>query len=144
MAGDVAATRAKVQQYLTRNFSEVTVDSDGDYSLRKGSTRIFVSTRTHDDNDWTWVTLQVPLLLHVEETPAVFEYVALHSDDYIFGHLSATRSGEDLSIFFTHSLLGDYLDEDELVRAVGGMLFVADEIDDELEKQFGGRRFHDE
>lgn len=48
------------------------------------------------------------------------------------------------AIFFTHSLLGDYLDEDELVRAVTGMLVVADEIDDELEKQFGGRRFHDE
>jgi hypothetical protein len=47
-------------------------------------------------------------------------------------------------IGYSHSLLGDYLDEEELGRAVGGMLFVADNLDDELEKQFGGSRFHEE
>ena len=144
MPGDVVATRAKVQQYLTQNFRDINVDKDGDYSLRRGSTRMFVSIRTHDDGDWTWVTLQIPVLLKVEETPAVFEYVALHSDDYIFGHLSASRSDDGLAIVYSHSLLGDYLDEEELARAVGGMLYVADKIDDELEKQFGGVRFHSE
>ena len=144
MPGDVAGTRAKVQQYLTQNFSDVTIDSDGDYSLRKGSTRLFVSIRTHEDGDWTWVALQVPLLLRIEETPAVFEYVALHSDDFIFGHLSARRTDDGLMIGYSHSLLGDYLDEEELGRAVAGMLFVADNLDDELEKQFGGSRFHEE
>lgn len=142
MPGDVAATRAKVQQYLTQNFSDVNVDSDGNYSLRKGSTRVFVRIKSHDDSDWTWVTLEIPLLLHVKETPEVFEHVALHGDDYIFGHLSASRTDEGLVILFSHALLGDYLDEEELTRAVGGMLYVADDMDDELEKQFGGDRFH--
>ena len=142
MPGDVAATRAKVQQYLTQNFGDVNIDSKGNYSLRSGSTRMFVSIRTHEDGDWTWVTLQVPVLLKVEESPAVFEYVALHSDDYIFGHLSVGRTDEGLIIMFSHALLGDYLDEEELARAVAGMLYVADEMDDELEKQFGGTRFH--
>ena len=144
MPGDVVATRAKVQQYLTQNFSDVNIDSDGDYSLRLGSTRIFVMVRTRDEIDFTTVTLEVPLLRHVKETPAVFEYIALHGDDYLFGRFAAKRSDEGLVILFSHVLLGDYLDEEELGMAVGGMLSVADKLDDELEKQFGGDRFHED
>jgi hypothetical protein len=142
MPGDVAGTRTKVQQYLTQNFSNVNIEADGNYSLRHGSTRIFVRIRTHDDGDWTWVTLEIPILLHVKETPEVFEYVALHSDDYIFGHLGAARTDEGLIIWFSHALLGDYLDEEELGRAVAGMLSVADHMDNELQSQFGGDLFH--
>ena len=144
MSGDVAATRSKVEQYLTENFDDVNTAPDGSHSLRRGSARIFVTVRTHDDTDWTWVTLEAPLLSNVEATPEVFEHVALHSDDFIFGHLSAVRTESGLEILFTHALLGDFLDEDELVKAVGGMLVIADNMDDELAEIFGGDRFHDE
>lgn len=144
MAGDVAAVRAKVQQYLTQNFSNVTIDKDGDYSLRHNSARIFVKTKTREESDWTWITLEIPLLFDVKETPEVFEHVALHADDYIFGHLNAYRSNTGLSLFLSHSLLGDYLDETELVKAVGLMLSAGDDLDDELKAQFGGTRFHED
>lgn len=144
MAGDVAATISKVKQYLTENFDDVSIAPNGCYSLRRGSARIFVTVRTHDDTDWTWVTLEAPLLSNVKETPEVFEHVALHSDDFIFGHLSAARTNSGLDIMFTHTLLGDFLDEDELVKAVGGMLVIADNMDDELAEIFGGDRFHDD
>lgn len=144
MPGDVAAARAKVQQYLTQNFSNVNIDADGNYSLRNGSSRVFVRVRTQDHLDWTAVTMEIPLLNKVKETPAVFEHIAMHADDFIFGHLSVTRGDEGLIIWFSHSLLGDYLDEAELCRAVGGMLGVADDLDDELQSQFGGDRFHQE
>ena len=142
MAGDVAAARAKVQQYLTQNFNNINVDADGNHSLRNGSTRMFVRTQTQDHLDWTAVILEIPLLNKVKETTAVFEHIALHADDYIFGHLSVTRGDEGLIIWFSHSLLGDYLDEAELCRAVGGMLSLADDLDDALQAEFGGERFH--
>ena len=142
MAGDVAAARAKVQQYLTQNFNNINVDADGNHSLRNGSTRMFVRTQTQDHLDWTAVILEIPLLNKVKETTAVFEHIALHADDYIFGHLSVTRGDEGLIIWFSHSLLGDYLDEAELCRAVGGMLSLADDLDDALQAEFGGDRFH--
>jgi hypothetical protein len=142
MPGDVAAARAKVQQYLTQNFSNVNVDADGNYSLRNGSSRIFVRIQTQDHLDWTAVTMEIPLLNKVKETTAVFEHIALHADDYIFGHLSATRGDDGLILWFSHSLLGDYLDEAELCRAVGGMLSIADDLDDGLQAEFGGDRFH--
>ncbi|WP_059015916.1 hypothetical protein [Mycobacterium sp. M26] len=139
-----AATRNKVQQYLTRNFSNVNIDEHGDFSLRQGSARIFVRVVAREGVDWTHVSLWAPILLQVKETPEVFEYIALHADDYIFGHLHALRVDGGLAIGLTHNLLGDYLDEDELGRAVGGILGVADEIDDELKTQFGGSRFHED
>jgi hypothetical protein len=140
MAGDVAATRSKVQQYLTQNFNSVTIDKDSDFSLRHGSARIFVRTRTRDSVNFTWISLDIPLLLGVKETPQVFEYVALHADDYMFGHLNAVRGNDGLVIYLSHALLG----EQELLRAVGAMLGTADELDDELQTQFGGNKFHED
>ena len=144
MPGDVAATSAKVQQYLTQNFNNINIDKYGGYSLRHGSARIFVRVWTRDEVDWTVVQLEVPLLNAVKETPEVFEHIALHADDYIFGHLNATRSDDGLRISLSHSLLGDYLDEDELVHAFAAMLSGADHLDDELRTQFGGERFHED
>jgi len=57
MPGDVAATRTKVQQFLTQTFNDVNIDKDGDFSLRHGSVRVFVRTRTRDESDFTWVSL---------------------------------------------------------------------------------------
>lgn len=146
MAGDEGITRAKVQQYLTRNFGDVNIHADGNYSLRNGSTRLFVSIRTFEEeaSPSTWVILQIPVLCRIQESPAVFEYVALHCDDYIVGHLGVRRTDDGLIITCTHTLLGDYLDEEELVRAVAFMLVSADMLDDELEKHFGGVRVHEE
>lgn len=144
MAGDVAAARGKVQQYLTNNFGDVNIDKDGDFSLPHGSTRIFVRTQTADDAEFTWITLDVPMLRDVKETPQVFEYVALHADQYVFGHLNAARTDDGLMIFLSHTLLGDYLDEQELLHAVGAMLGTADKLDDDLKTQFGGTRFRED
>ena len=143
MAGDVAGVRSKVQQFLTQNFNDVNIDREGDFSLRNGSARIFVRTRTREGSDITWISLDVPLLLEVKETPQVFEHVALHADDYVFGHLSAARTDDGLMIYLSHALLGDYLDEPELLRAVGAMLGTADDLDDDLKDKFGGKRFHE-
>ena len=44
---------------------------------------------------------------------------------------------------FAYTLLGDYLDEDELGTALWTVLFTADRLDDELQAQFGGRRWTD-
>ena len=141
---DLEATKKKVQQYLTNNFGDVNIDKDSDFSLRHGSARIFVRTHAHEDADFTWIKLDVPLLLEVKETPQVFEHIALHSDDYMFGHLNAVRGDDGLMILLSQSLLGDYLDEQELVRAVGAMLGTAESLDDELKTQFGGKRFHED
>ena len=49
---------------------------------------------------------------------------------------------EGITVTFSHNLLGDYLDAEELMYAVGGVASSADELDDELVAKFGGRTFH--
>ena len=73
MTAGVAATREKVQQYLTRSFGSVTVDQRGTYPLRHGSSRIFVAVHSPDGRDETFVKLEVPLLRGVKETPEALQ-----------------------------------------------------------------------
>ena len=142
--GNVDQVRAKVQQILTENFSSVVIDSDGDFSLRRGSAQVFVRVWAREGSEPTFVAVTVPLLLEVKPSPELFEFVAIHADDYVFGHLNASRRDDSIDIFLSHTLLGDYLDEAELDSAVGVLLGVADKLDDELKAQFGGRRFHED
>jgi hypothetical protein len=142
---DIERVKAKVQEILSQEFSGVTLERSGEFSLRYGSSRAFVRVWSHDGGDATFVAINIPLLFDVKETPELFQHVALHADDYVFGHLSLYRSDAgDLRVFFTHTLLGDYLDSEELSHALGGMLGTADRLDDELQQQYGGTKFHEQ
>ena len=142
---DTSRVQAKVQQMLVQNFNGVTLEKDGDFSLRNGSARSFVRVWSRENLDRVIVTVTVPLLFGVSPTPELFRHLAFHADDYIFGHLSAVEADNGtVTIMFTHALLGDFLDEPELTSAVVGLLGVADDLDDELMAQFGGERFHEQ
>jgi hypothetical protein len=144
--GDVEAVKAKVQKYLISIFGGVGIDSDGDFWVRRGSARLYLRVVTvgTDADAPTFIILFTPLLRGVNDGPELHKYVAYHADDYRFGHLSLHQNDEGVTfVYFTHQLLGDYLDEPELGYAASGMLGTADEIDDELQVQFGGTRFHE-
>ena len=46
-------------------------------------------------------------------------------------------------VYIEHTLLGDYLHEDELHTAVGAVLRTANSWDDELQQKFGSKRVSD-
>lgn len=140
----VAETKDRVQTYLTRH-APVSIDSDGDLSVSMGSARVFVRVREHPGGEATLVDCWAIALAEVPVTPDLYEFIATGSDSFIFGHLSlavddASNTG---MVFLSHRLLGDYLDEDELMYVVGGLVSSADDIDDDLKDRFGGRRFHE-
>ena len=139
---NVDQVKAKVQAILTENMT-VSLDSDGDYSIPVGSTRVFVRVIAHPNNEATLVSVFAPVLSGVPLTPEFYEYVALNADNMIFGHLALADTENGGYLVFTHMLLGDYLDADELRYAVFGVASAADEVDDELQKRFGGKRFAD-
>jgi hypothetical protein len=139
---DVAATKERVQAYLT-SVGPVQIDSDGDYSVARGSTRAFVRVLEHPNGEMTYVNVFALVLRDVPLTPALYEYVATEGA-YIFGHLELKKGDDGKGLLiFSHRLLGDYLDQDELMYAVFGVSGTADELDDELQKMFGGSRFAD-
>lgn len=139
----------RVHQILTDYFDQVESHSTDGFTLRKGSARAFIeihsSSDDHATTEPTFIRITVPLLQQVPESPELHREIAFRADDYRFGTL-ALRSDDDhgVCIFFCHTLLGDYLDDDELVHALGEMLRDADDLDDELKQQFRGRRFHED
>lgn len=141
MAANTAIVQANVQRILSDSFHGVELWKGG-FTLRNDSARLFI--RVVEQETRVLVKLTCPLVTGCVPTPELFKHVALHADDYLFGHLSVEEDEDKVGIFFTHILLGDYLDDEELKQAVGGVLGVADEIDEELEKLFGGERFHGE
>jgi hypothetical protein len=138
---DVSVVKEKVRRILIDRLGSVEEDRDGDFTIRNGSARIFIRVMERNEEAtlvrvWSLVALGVP------KTPELFEHVALSSDGYYFGHLGLFETPEDgMTITFSHNLLGDYLDAEELMYAVGGVASSADQLDDELVAKFGGRTF---
>lgn len=142
MPVNVDQVKAKVQAILTEK-GPVSLDGDGDYSIPMGSTRVFVRVLAHPNNEATLVSVFAPVLSGVPLTPEFYEYVALNADSLYFGHLSLDTNDSGGFLMVTHILLGDYLDADELLYAVFGVASAADELDDDLQARFGGKRFAD-
>lgn len=144
MNPNLVTVREKVQRFLADSFGTVQVTADGELSIRHESARVLVNCWTHGDDAAVFVNITCPVLFQVKETPALFEYIATHADDKVFGHLHARRFDDGISVFNSHTLLGDYLDQQELESACLVVLMTANELDDELQAQFGGTRFHED
>jgi hypothetical protein len=138
--------RDKVQRYLLdMGLHGVEITRSGGFTFRKGSTRVFVDLdeRGKDDDRFTVVRVTAPFLQNVPATPEVFEWVAKSADDWLFGHLGMLENEDGTYIIvFSHRILGDYLDPQELYHAVAAIAVTADDMDDELAARFGGETFH--
>jgi hypothetical protein len=141
--------RDQVQRILAEAVGPLELRPEGDITFRHGSARVFVDcTEQEFDNDSrrTLVNVAAPVLFNVPASPALFEYIATNSDNWLFGHLSAARDDETggVNVLMTHRLLGDYLDAEELLSAVIGIVMTAEDLDDELKARFGGERMHED
>ena len=138
--------KAKVQHILAKNF-QVGLWGDRGYYVDRGSTRCFISVSSRGgDDERVIVKLTSPVAFEVPGSPALFEYIALNSDSWVFGHLGLDADDDvpgTYSVLFVHRLLGNYLDEEELSGAVAAVAVTADEIDDDVVAKFGGRRFRE-
>jgi hypothetical protein len=147
----VDETMMKVQRLLTGPMG-LEIGLKGDlFTVRftDASTAVHVRVR-----DWgkdsegqprSLVLVSAPILREVPPSPALFEWVARNGGTRWFGHVEVydDREPGKVSLFFSHTLLGDYLDEKELAAALWGVLQGADEWDDQLKAQFGGKRWID-
>lgn len=143
-----ADVRAKVEHFVTKNFAASPAPGDG-LRITYGSTAVVVSVHAGGSEHGAPAVVRVaaPVAVGTPQSPAVFGYVARHSDSWLFGHLSLECHDDEAvptcDVNFVHRLLGSYLDEQELVAGVIAVLGVADQIDDDFVAQFGGRRWAD-
>ena len=144
-------TMMKVQRLLTGPMG-LRISLEGDrIGIRFQDSSASVQLRVQDwgkDRDGeaqSLVLISSLILREVRPTPALFEWVARQGGSRWFGHVEVYDDKEPGTVYLmmSHTLLGDYLDEKELEVGMFAVLSAADGWDDELQKQFGGKRWAD-
>ena len=141
-----AEVYAFVEQQLRNLVDDVRVTEKGDFQFRVGSTVVLVQVREqkiYGPGPNTLVYMEAILVLGAPPSLELYRHVALQAGEILFGTLFAKEDDEGVSVRFSHSLLGDFLDAEELQSALAKVAGTADGLDDELVSAFGGRRLLD-
>lgn len=145
---NAAAIKAKVQGWLAEDFSNVGLSKHGGFTLRFGSSRLYVDVEDLEPEDpegMAMVRLTAPLVFNLQESAELYKYIAEHTDDYRFGRLYIAKTDDgSFTAGISHQILGNYLDQAELGYAVAWIGTSADDKDDEIQNLFGGERFYEE
>ena len=145
MSDDLELLTVKVQRILAEYLSDVRLSDKGGFMVPYESTMVVVSPRQMDE-ERTAVVLFALMNQNVPATPELFKWVATNTDEYMFGHIGLHMlEGDDTkcNLVFSHTLLGDYLDPEELRSAIGAVATTANHLDDEVQDRFGGERWAD-
>jgi hypothetical protein len=128
----------RIGEILAASGYPFSTEDDGRYRVSRGSSAVFI--RAHEWQErFVIVELLCPVLDEVACSEGLLEKLNALNEKLYFGK-AYWRAGE---VWLAHNLLGDHLDSAEFVSCVGLMAVVADRIDDELQKRFGGKRFCD-
>jgi hypothetical protein len=148
----VDQTMMKVQRILTGPM-KLKIELSGDLiGVRFSDTSTQVHVRiidwgkTKDGEPRTLVRVSSPVSRDLPPSPALFEYICREAPKNWFGNFQVVDDEQapgKLAVTMGHTLLGDYLDEDELSSALWGVLNAADEVDDVIKQKFGGKRWVD-
>jgi len=130
----------RVERYLDHIVSHYD-KGDGYYRFRYESTALIVVPLQWGEQH-TMVRIAAGVLLEIDPSPLLWETIARTNKDYLIGKLCYWP--EDRSLLYEYFMLGDYLDEEELLTALTMVAYTADHLDDELQKILGGRRIFDD
>ena len=136
----VDEVRAKVQRILIDQLGSVEVGSDNQFWLYNDSAVGRVDVIDWGDGD-TIVQVGAGVIREVPLTPEVFEWVATEGQSYWFAKFRVFRSSDNPSVgilVLQDELLGNSIDPDELMWAARQVMRNANELDEELQKKFGG------
>jgi hypothetical protein len=128
--------RTVVAALLKTTPEELTVDQDGDIGIRSGSAMVFVKVR---DNP-PLIDVFSPLLTEVEPNEQLFVRLSDLTNRMPIGRLYCTNG----TVWASVPVMGRRFQATHLVLAIQVMTGLADELDDRLQGEFGGKRFFSE
>lgn len=141
MATREAVTKARVGsilgEFLGARFFE---DSDGDFAFKHGREDLFVRVNSLHESS-TVVTVFSITNEGVPPSPAVFKWVCDQNGTLLFGTIRAVEEERGVRILCMCSLLGDFLDAEELVIAIMAVGALSNDIAGKVHEQFGGELF---
>ncbi|GAB3148851.1 hypothetical protein GCM10027290_34220 [Micromonospora sonneratiae] len=128
--------RTVVSTMLKSDADQLQVDSDGDINIRAGSAMVFVRVR---DNP-PLVDVFSPVLTEVEPTEQLYVKLSELTNRMPIGRLYCTND----TVWASIPVFGRNFQATHLMLAVQVMTGLADELDDRLHGEFGGKRFFGE
>ncbi len=138
MTSRIEEVQRRVEEILSASGYQYKIEK-GRARVERGSAAVFITAQRWQERH-VIVELVCPVLADVELTEPLLRRLNELNETLYFGK-AYWRSRE---VWLAHNLLGDTLDNEELIASVGLMAVVADRLDDELKKNFGGRRWRDE
>jgi hypothetical protein len=120
----------------------VRIDKDGDFVVTNQSAVVFVGVKLWGDED-VIVSLRCPLVMDVELTDALCRWVAIEGQEFVLGSCSINPDSEGKTgwIYFRNNIVGNDLDESELLESLAAVAVTGNQLDDELHQKFGGKMF---
>ncbi|HEY0698956.1 MAG TPA: hypothetical protein VGD43_14240 [Micromonospora sp.] len=128
--------RTVVSARMKSEPDQLQVDSDGDIGIRAGSAMVFVRVR---DNP-PLVDVFSPILTEVEPTEQLYVKLSELTNRMPIGRLYCTND----TVWASVPVFGRNFQPTHLMLAVQVMTGLADELDDRLHGEFGGKRFFGE
>jgi hypothetical protein len=148
----VDQTMMKVQRLLTGPM-KLQIQLMGDFirvTFTDSSTAVHLRIvdwgKSAEGEPRTLVRISAPVLYNVKPAPELYQYLLREAPQKWFGTYMVADDAEhagNVCVSVIHTLLGDYLDEEELSAGMFGVLWAADEQDDIMQKRFGGKRWND-
>ena len=141
MENQLDSLHRKIQRYLSEKGLSYEVNPQGAYALRQGSTKVFIRPLKFGENQ-TVVKIFAPVSMELKRiTSELTRFLASENYRLLFGKFSLDV--ENKVIWYEHTLLGDFLDVEELYEAVVAVALMADQYDEQISGMAGGKRFVD-
>lgn len=128
--------RTVVATMMKSEADQLQVDADGDIGIRAGSAMVFVRVRQNPP----LVDVFSPVLTEVEPTERLYVKLSELTHRMPIGRLYCT----DDTVWASVPVFGRNFQATHLMLAVQVMTGLADELDDRLHGEFGGKRFFSE
>jgi hypothetical protein len=123
-----------VAKLLKTNPEQLQMDADGDIGIRAGSAMVFVRVR---DNP-PLIDVFSPVLTEVEPTERLYRKLSELTNRMPIGRLYCSND----TVWASVPVMGRDFQASHLMLAVQVMTGLADELDDRLQGEFGGKRFY--
>ncbi len=133
----IAELYKKITTYLEQASISFVVDADGSFAIRQGTAAIFIHIVQW--NAHTFVQLASPIALDITNTsPELAFFLASQNNKLLFGKFSLDIPAK--TVWFEQTLLGDFLQPEELTVALEIIAVTADGYDEQVALAAGGKR----
>jgi len=152
---DLLIVKDKVQRFARELFDDIRLDEDGDIAIPFEDTVVWVRVWEREitspemekffvENQLSHSIVRVWSVVLTDLKPSLelFKWVAVESQDNIFGHYLLEPSDDTHSSFalaFNFQISGSTLDAGELKDALLAVMSCSDNVIADLQKRFGGR-----